>query len=126
MRTSAGTSPSLVGPTSGCSSSPSQFSSATFIRYSCARWTGLRVWNPTTVLHPGVLGIGGAVDQLGLRKPVPLEDLVDLQHAQELAGLAPQRHQLAVELGVVGQPEADRDRPQGAVGEPHALDARLV
>src|SRR6266540_819502 len=52
MRTSAGTSPSLVGPTSGCSSSPSQFSSAHFIRYSWARCTGLRVWKPTTVVQP--------------------------------------------------------------------------
>ena len=52
MRTSAGTSPSLVGPTSGCSSSPSTISSAHFMRYSCARWTGLRVWKPTTVAQP--------------------------------------------------------------------------
>jgi len=52
MRTSAGTSPSLVGPTSGCSSRPSTVSSAHFMRYSCARWTGLRVWKPTTVDQP--------------------------------------------------------------------------
>src|SRR5215212_4632809 len=52
MRTSAGTSPSLVGPTSGCSSSPSTISRAHFIRYSWARWTGLRVWNPTTLVQP--------------------------------------------------------------------------
>jgi hypothetical protein len=27
---------------------PSTVSSATFVRYSCARWIGLRVWKPTT------------------------------------------------------------------------------
>src|SRR6266540_5091801 len=52
MRTSAGTSPSLVGPTSGCSNAPSQFSRAHLIRYSCARCTGLRVWKPTTDIQP--------------------------------------------------------------------------
>src|SRR5215212_8900549 len=52
MRTSAGTSPSLVGPTSGCSRSPSTVSRAHFMRYSCARCTGLRVWKPTTVAQP--------------------------------------------------------------------------
>src|SRR5207237_6185344 len=52
MRTAAGMSSLLVSPTSGCRSSPSTLSSATFCRYSCARWTGLRVWKPTIVLHP--------------------------------------------------------------------------
>ena len=27
-------------------------SSATLVRYSCARWIGLRVWKPTTVCQP--------------------------------------------------------------------------
>src|SRR5438045_2737411 len=45
-------SPSLVSPTSGWMKRPSTISSAAFVRYSCARWMGLRVWKPTTVLHP--------------------------------------------------------------------------
>src|SRR5215218_9870515 len=38
--------------TSGCSNNPSTISRAHFMRYSWARWTGLRVWNPTTVAQP--------------------------------------------------------------------------
>ena len=52
MRTSKGTSSPLVTPESGWSSSPSTCSSATLVRYSWARCTGLRVWNPTTVDQP--------------------------------------------------------------------------
>ncbi len=33
-------------------SSPSTVSSAHFVRYSCARWIGFRVWNPTTRFQP--------------------------------------------------------------------------
>ena len=36
----------------GGSSRPSTVSSATFVRYSCARWIGLRVWKPTTRFQP--------------------------------------------------------------------------
>jgi hypothetical protein len=32
--------------------SPSTVSSAALVMYSCARWIGLRVWNPTTVCQP--------------------------------------------------------------------------
>ena len=171
MRTSAGTSPSLVGPTSGCSSSPSTISSAHFMRYSCARWTGLRVWKPTTVAQPrsakaarvsagvraraptgpssgsttawtgpatarvgaaqhaghaGVVGVGGAVDQLGLGPAVALEHLGDLEHAEQLAPLAPEGEAAGVDPDPVGDAEADRDRPQGAVGQAHRLGDRLV
>ena len=52
MRTSAGMSSPLVAPTSGWMSRPSTISSAHFWMYSCARWIGLRVWNPTTVFQP--------------------------------------------------------------------------
>ena len=52
MRTSAGMSSDFVSPTSGWTSRPSTISSATFVRYSCARWIGLRVWNPTTRFQP--------------------------------------------------------------------------
>ncbi len=31
---------------------PSTTSSAAFVTYSCARWIGLRVWNPTTRFQP--------------------------------------------------------------------------
>ena len=36
----------------GARSRPSTISSAHFWMYSCARWIGLRVWNPTTVFQP--------------------------------------------------------------------------
>src|SRR6266851_4864443 len=55
MRTEAGMSSLLVSPTRGCRSSPSTISSATFVKYSWARWTGLRVWNPTIVFQPRAL-----------------------------------------------------------------------
>src|SRR5947208_2388095 len=48
----AGTSSDLVSPTSGWIRSPSTVSSAPLVRYSCARWIGLRVWKPTTRFQP--------------------------------------------------------------------------
>ena len=42
----------LVSPTSGWIISPSVTSSATLVRYSWARWMGLRVWKPTTRRQP--------------------------------------------------------------------------
>ena len=52
MRTSAGMSPALVLPISGWMKSPSQVSSAAFVRYSWARWIGLRVWKATIRFQP--------------------------------------------------------------------------
>jgi hypothetical protein len=52
MRTAAGTSSSFVSPTIGWTKRPSTVSSAAFVRYSCARWIGFRVWNATTVRQP--------------------------------------------------------------------------
>jgi hypothetical protein len=73
-----------------------------------------------------VLGVGGAVDQLGLGVAVALEHLGDLQHPQQLAPLAPQGQAAGVDPDPVGDAEADRDRPQGAVGQAHRLGDRLV
>src|SRR3954468_22646991 len=42
----------LVSPTSGWIIRPSTVSSAPLVRYSCARWIGLRVWKPTTRFQP--------------------------------------------------------------------------
>ena len=42
----------LVSPTRGLRRRPSTVSSALFWMYSWARWTGLRVWKPTTFLQP--------------------------------------------------------------------------
>src|SRR3989304_1366865 len=52
MRTGAGMSSLLVPPTGGWRRRPSTVSRAHFWMYSCARWTGLRVWKPTTVRQP--------------------------------------------------------------------------
>ena len=52
MRTSPGMSSFFVVPISGWISRPSQISSAHFVRYSCARWMGLRVWNATMRFQP--------------------------------------------------------------------------
>ena len=57
---------------------PSTVSSAHFVRYSCARWIGLRVWKPTTRFQPRSAksarvsaGILVQLRELGLE---PLED----------------------------------------------------
>ena len=55
MRTRAGTSSLLVSPTSGWIIRPSTSSSAHLVRYSWARWMGLRVWNATTLFQPRCL-----------------------------------------------------------------------
>ena len=47
--------------------SPSVTSSATFVRCSWARWMGLRVWKPATVLQPSSENPG---TQLARRQPV--------------------------------------------------------
>ena len=45
-------SPFLVSPISGWRKRPSQISSAALVRYSCARWIGLRVWKATIRFQP--------------------------------------------------------------------------
>ena len=45
-------SPFLVSPISGCRKSPSETSSAALVRYSWARWIGLRVWKATIRFQP--------------------------------------------------------------------------
>ena len=51
-------SPALVLPISGWMKSPSQVSSAALVRYSWARWIGLRVWKATIFFQPRVLEVG--------------------------------------------------------------------
>ena len=74
--------------------------------------------------HAGVVRVGGAVDQLGLGPAVALEHLGDLEHAEQLAPLAPEGEAAGVDPDRVGDAEADRDRPQGAVGQAHRLGDR--
>src|ERR1700721_2652373 len=52
MRTSAGWLALLVSPTRGWMSRPSVISRAHLVRYSWARWMGLRVWKAATVCQP--------------------------------------------------------------------------
>ena len=67
----------FVSPTSGWISRPSTVSSATFVRYSCARWIGLRVWKPTTRLQPRSANaaprLGRVERELGELRRRPLE-----------------------------------------------------
>ena len=59
-------------------SRPSTVSSATLVRYSCARWIGLRVWKPTTRLPASVLElparVRGILRQLRERRLGSVED----------------------------------------------------
>src|SRR5919106_1719168 len=99
MRVSAGMSSSFVSPTIGWMKRPSTISRAALVRYSCARWIGLRVWKPTIVSQPlaverrdaRVRLVGGAVDLLGLAAQVALVDLLDEQRAELGALVADQR-----------------------------------
>src|SRR3990167_5895471 len=54
----------FVSPTRGCKSIASTISRAHFWIYSCARCTGLRVWNPTTLLHPFFTNTHPAAEQI--------------------------------------------------------------
>ena len=135
MRTSAGMSSDFVSPTSGCSSRPSAISSAAFWMYSCARWTGLRVWKPTTRFQPrsanaarvcaGSRRYSGNVGFAGRRKTCtgpPMQDVVlrvdggdagvlVLGRAVDLVGLV---RLVVVEVLLDGH---DRERRAIAVGQ---------
>ena len=79
--------------------------------------------------HPGNPRVGrvvGAVDELGLAFAVALEDLGDFEHAGQAALRLAQGEHAAAQLDLVGEPEADRDRPQGAVVGVHRVGAGLV
>ena len=87
------------------------------------------VYGTTDPDHPGVarvLGVGGAVDELGLGLAVAFEHLGDLQHPQQPAGLVAQGQAAVGDPDPVGDAQAHRDRPQGAVGQAHLLGDRLV
>jgi len=74
-------------------------------------------------------GIERAVDHLGLAAPVDRPDVLHVQDGQEKPLRVPQAYGLA---GLEGacldfrDVEADRDRPQPAVLQPHAVEHRLV
>jgi hypothetical protein len=76
--------------------------------------------------HPRMVGVGGAIDQLGLGLAVAFEHLGDLQHPQQPAGRITQPQAAVVDPDPLGNTQTDRDRPQGAVGQPHRLGDRLV
>ena len=142
-RVAAGTSSDFVSPTSGWMRSPSTVSSAHLVRYSCARWIGLRVWKPTTRFQPRSAKSArvsrGSLCSSGNDGSEPLED-------RHRAGDVVVR--LAVEprdarMSVVGRSEAalrlallvvvvdlldleDGERPAALVGEGDPVSARLV
>ena len=79
----------------------------------------------------GVLGVGGAEGRLGARLAVGLPDLLDVQGGEHHAfGVAQREHasarRAACRRNSRGDVEQDRDRPQGAVGQAHALADGVV
>ena len=96
---------------------PSTTSSAAFVTYSCARWIGLRVWNPTTRFQPRSANAArvcsGSSASSGNDGSRPLEHR-DVA-GEVLAGLAVQARDAGVRL--LGRAEAQLGLVPGVVGE---------
>ena len=123
--------------------SPSTVSSAHLVRYSCARWIGLRVWNPTTRFQPrsaksarvsrGSLCSSGNAGSCALEHGHRAGDVVvrlavEPRHAgMSVVGRAEAPLRLALLVVAVDLLDLeDGERPAALVGERDPVSARLV
>ena len=90
---------------------------------------GRRVGPVEQIVDAGMRLVGGAEHRLGLAPPVRLEDRLDGHGRDQEALRIAQPDALAGAQAVdelAGDVEGDRDRPERAVGQAHALEHRLV
>ena len=86
-------------------SRPSTVSSATLVRYSCARWIGFRVWKPTTRRQPRSANsarVSAIHRELGEGRLGPVEDRDAPGEVERMLRVEPRD----AGVGVVGRAEA--------------------